>query len=246
MACEIGTIICSLNFDVFIYALLGGVLPALLWLWFWLHEDAGHREPRSLIVLTFMVGMAMVLLAAPVEKLVIVVGRLFNPSFTEGMLMAVVIWAGVEEIFKYIAARLTAFKHVAFTRPIDAFIYITTASLGFSAMENTLFLLSPLLKGDTFAAVIGGSLRFMGASLLHFLASGVIALCVGLTFYASRAKKALGLLVGLIIAVALHTLFNFFIIGNEKQHTFLVFSSVWILVIFLTISIERVKTIKNF
>ncbi len=244
MACT--SIICALNLNIFIYALAGGVLPALLWLWFWMHEENDHHEPRSLIILTFMVGMAGIFVVFPLQQLTIYVGKIFDTGFAAGSFIAVTIWAFWEELVKYLAARFTAFRHISFVHPIDAFIYITTASLGFSALENSILLLGPLLKGDTVGALNAGAMRFMGASLLHFIASGVIALCVGLTFYASRAKKALALCAGFIIAVVLHSLFNFFIIDNDKQNTLPVFLSVWILVILLTISLERVKSIKNF
>lgn len=244
MACT--SIICELKLHVFIYALLGGILPALLWLWFWMHEENEHHEPKSLIILTFLVGMAAVFFVFPLQQLTLYVGRLFVPTLTASAVLMVTILAFWEEFTKYLAARLTAFKSVSFVHPIDAFIYITTASLGFSAMENTIILLGPLLRGETIFAINDATMRFMGASLLHFIASGVIALFIGLTFYASRTKKFLALCAGLIIAVVLHSLFNFFIMNNDKENTLPVFLSVWVLVILLTISLERVKKIKNF
>ena len=39
------------------YAAIGGMLPALFWLWFWLQEDKLHPEPRSRIMLAFLGGM---------------------------------------------------------------------------------------------------------------------------------------------------------------------------------------------
>ncbi|NBV28658.1 PrsW family intramembrane metalloprotease [bacterium] len=244
MACT--SIICALNLNVFLYALMGGILPALLWLWFWMHEENDHHEPKSLIILTFLVGMAGVFVVFPLQQITIYFGKFFIPTFTAGTILAVTMWAFWEELIKYLAARLTAFKHISFVHPIDAFIYITTASLGFSAMENTILLLNPLLQGETVMAINAAAMRFMGASLLHFLASGIIALFIGLTFYSSRIKKFISLCTGFIIAIMLHSMFNFFIINNDKKNTLPVFLSVWVLVILLTISLERVKKIKNF
>ena len=45
------------------YALLSGVLPALLWLWFWLKEDNLHPEPRKVIARTFISGAIAVIFA---------------------------------------------------------------------------------------------------------------------------------------------------------------------------------------
>lgn len=244
MACQ--TIICALQLDIFLYALAGGVLPALLWMWFWLHEDNDHDEPESLLIMTFLVGMASVFFVIPLQAITLKISNDLFPWIIQTSFIVVLIWAFWEELAKYLSARWTAFKHPTFTKPIDVFIYMMTAALGFSAMENTMLLMGLLIKGHTVAVINQGAERFMGASLLHFLTSSAIALCLGLTFYASKSKKLLALCTGFAIAVVLHSLYNFFIIENDKQNTFPVLLSVWILVILLTISLERVKRIKNF
>jgi len=58
----------SLDPQIFLYALLGGILPAILWLWFWLKEDAKKPEPRGLITLSFVAGMLGVFIVFPIEK----------------------------------------------------------------------------------------------------------------------------------------------------------------------------------
>jgi RsiW-degrading membrane proteinase PrsW (M82 family) len=50
---------------VFFYGLLGGLLPALLWLWFFLKEDSKRPEPKWLILAAFLAGMLAVILALP-------------------------------------------------------------------------------------------------------------------------------------------------------------------------------------
>ena len=51
-------------------AAAGGILPALAWLWFWLREDSRHPEPRQLIALAFLAGMATVAVVIPIENYV--------------------------------------------------------------------------------------------------------------------------------------------------------------------------------
>ncbi len=48
--------------------MLGGVLPALLWLTFWLMEDRCEPEPKRYLLLTFIAGGAMVLAALWIEQ----------------------------------------------------------------------------------------------------------------------------------------------------------------------------------
>ena len=57
-----------INTDIIFYALLGGILPALIWLAFWLREDYKHPEPRGLILRTFLLGMGAVILVLPFQK----------------------------------------------------------------------------------------------------------------------------------------------------------------------------------
>jgi RsiW-degrading membrane proteinase PrsW (M82 family) len=137
------------------------------------------------------------------------------------------------------------FKKV-YNEPIDAFIYMMTAALGFTALENTFYLLAPLLQGDTMGGIMTTNLRFMGASLLHVVASGALAICISYGFYAPTYKKIFFWIYGLILATVLHTLFNYFIIIATEESTFLVFSFVWLTTIILILALERVKAIKKF
>ena len=68
-----------LSFQTILFALLGGVLPALLWLWFWLKEDKKRPEPRGLILLAFIAGMLTVPVVLPFEKLADSAKPLYRP-----------------------------------------------------------------------------------------------------------------------------------------------------------------------
>jgi len=60
---------------------VGGILPALIWLWFWLKEDKENPEPKGLLFLTFILGMIAVIIILPLEK--IASGLIINnPSYT--------------------------------------------------------------------------------------------------------------------------------------------------------------------
>lgn len=231
--------------EMFVYALLGGVLPALLWMWFWMHEDYEHNEPKWIIALTFLVGMCTVFLVYPFQKMFPNIA--VEPGdFTT--LWVITSWAGLEELFKFGAAYFCALKvKGVFNEPIDAFIYLMTAALGFTAMENTFYLLAPLLQGDTVGSIMTGNLRFMGASLLHVVASGTLAIFISYAFYKkSKIIKWFYWLFGIIAATIIHTAFNYFIIVTADGNTYLIFSFVWITTVLLILALEHVKRIKKF
>jgi RsiW-degrading membrane proteinase PrsW (M82 family) len=229
--------------EAFFYALLGGLLPALIWMWFWMHESYSHNEPKNVIALTFVAGMACVFLVYPFQQLI----PRYLFGLEDGSGGTIIIWAALEELFKFGAAYFCAFKvKAAFDEPSDAFIYLMTAALGFSAMENTFYLLSPLLQGDTIGSIITGNSRFMGASLLHVVASGALSVFISYAFYKTKWAKRSYWIIGLLAATVLHTLFNYFIIITTEDSSYLIFSFVWLTTIILIAALEKVKAIKQF
>ena len=125
--------------------------------------------------------------------------------------------------------------------PFDGVFYLVTAALGFAAFENMLFLLSPLQEGDVLRTVVTGDLRFIGATLLHTLSSATIGVALALSFYRSAAVRRSAALFGVILAVALHTLFNFFILGIRDGVTFWMFFTISVGIIAVLLLLERIK-----
>ncbi|MEI6042587.1 MAG: PrsW family glutamic-type intramembrane protease [bacterium] len=228
--------------EVFAYALVGGVLPAMFWLWFWMHEANDHKEPKDIIFLSFVVGMCGVFVVYPLQKISV---GLFNLKDSD--LHAIYIWALIEEAVKFGGAWFIALRSkTIFNHPIDSFIYLMSVSLGFAAMENTLFLLTPLFRGDLVASIMTGAARFMGASLLHVAASGVFSIFIGYGFYRGKFGKFSLAFLGLLVAGVIHTIFNYIIVISDEQNMFIAFSFVWISIILLILSLEKVKQIKQF
>lgn len=222
---------------IIVYALLAGILPALLWLWFWLREDNLHPEPRSLVAGSFIAGMIVVVVAAFAEKYVADI--IFDTEYRY------IAWAAIEEILKFLAVALVVFHSKNMDEPIDAMIYCITVALGFAALENALFILSPLNDGDITKGIITGNMRFVGATLVHTVCSAVIGFMVGISFYKNTFIKALSLISGVILAVVLHAGFNLAIINQTVTSVLKVFGFVWIGVVILIILFEEIKGIKD-
>lgn len=216
------------------YAFLGGLLPTLIWLWFWLREDEARPEPRILIATAFIAGMIAVPFVLPVQRFAL---DFFKPE-SLGLIFA---WATAEEVMKFLLAMIAVLWRKAVNEPIDEILYMLTIALGFAALENTLFLLSPITDGDWIGSTLTGNLRFLGATLLHTLSSSVIGLALAMAFFKSKPMKWLYATGGLILAIALHTLFNYFIINTNGERTLIVFVAVWLGIIGLILFFERVK-----
>jgi RsiW-degrading membrane proteinase PrsW (M82 family) len=220
----------------FLYAILTGMLPAILWLWFWLREDHLHPEPRAMIAGAFMIGMAAVVVVIPLQKLAL--------SFTTGVDSQYIVWATIEEIVKFIVAYFITFHSIDMDEPLDPIIYLITVSLGFAALENTFFLLGSFSQGDIVQSITTGNMRFVGATLVHVISSACIGLMLGLTFYRRKYVRVLAGLVGLILGISLHSFFNLSIISASTGDTIKIFGYIWISAIVLMMFFEEVKAVK--
>ncbi len=217
-------------------AIAGGIVPALVWLWFWLREDSRHPEPRRLIALAFIAGMCTVAIAIPIEQ--------FVALFIHNQFFTFTAWSAIEETLKFITALAVIFWRRDYDEPVDAVIYMICIALGFSAVENALFLWNPSLSGTTLVQeIITDNLRFVGATLIHVLSSATIGVSLALAFYKPRTVKILYALSGVILAILLHSAFNFLILHTPQADMLRTFVFVWIGVVVLLAALEFVKRI---
>lgn len=224
------------NKGVSFLALLGGLIPALFWLWFWLREDKKRPEPKIRIGLTFFLGMLVGLVVIPIQY--------FIETVFFSAILIVIVAAFAEELFKYLAAYCSALKTTVADEPIDSIIYLITAALGFSAFENFLYLLVPFFESSWLESFTLASFRFVGASLLHIAASGIIGVLLALSFYKPAVFKRAMLALGLILATCLHAIFNLLIMRGEAFAMFLILIIVWTAIVFILLFFEKVKTIR--
>ncbi|MCX6715802.1 MAG: PrsW family intramembrane metalloprotease [Candidatus Taylorbacteria bacterium] len=217
-------------------ALLVGLIPSLLWLFFWMREDADQPEPRSLLAGCFFAGMFTVVVAIFAEQYIGVIVNDISLKYT--------LWSGIEEIFKFAAVALVALFTRHNDEPIDAMVYCIAVALGFAALENALFVMAPLSHGELATSIIHGNLRSIGATLVHVVSSAIIGFSLGLTFYRGHAMKFLSLVIGLIVAVAIHTSFNLSIINAGPTDTLKAFGWIWGAVVVMIILFEEVKAVR--
>ena len=215
------------------YAILVGVVPALLWLWFWLYqEDREDPEPIILIIAAFILGAVLVLIAMWMEK--------FSINFVKDNTMQIIVWAGIEELLKLIGVSLMIFGNNIIRRPIDYPMYFIATALGFAAFENVLYLIKPMSASNTVVGMLTGNLRFLGSTLLHAIASSMLGIALGLSFYLKQ-YRVLYLLIGIICAIILHSVFNFFIMKENGGNFLSVFGFLWVVAIINILIFEKLK-----
>lgn len=222
--------------DLKIFAIaffLGGLIPSLFWLWFWLKEDEENPEPKVMLAIMFAMGIASVAFVLPIQKFIYA-----HVGSYEGKL---VLWATTEEALKFIAVLLVIWGTNRANEPIDWPIYLITAALGFATLENTLFLVKPISLDGTTVALLTGHLRYLGSTLLHSVASGIIGIAMGVSFFMNGFKKAFFVFIGFLVAVTLHSVFNFFIIRNNGSDFLKVFAFLWAATVIVLLLFEKVR-----
>src|SRR3990167_5031856 len=215
------------------YAFLGGLLPSFIWLYFLLKEDASHPEPKALVALTFVAGMAAVPLALPLEHYV--------KEYLNGSLSVITAWALIEETLKYLMAAIFILWRRAVDEAPDYVIYMITIALGFASAENMLFLIAPLSEGQLAMSVFTGDLRFLGSTLLHVIASAAIGLAFAFSAKFRPLARAIAAALGVILAITLHTAFNMLIIKQGTSTALVAFFLVWMVAVIFFAAFEVLK-----
>jgi RsiW-degrading membrane proteinase PrsW (M82 family) len=230
--------------ELFVPALLA-ILPSYVWMLFFLKNDR-NPEPNMRILVTFLIGMLFAIPTFFVETgiLALIDGE---RSICAAFIFLLKIFIGValvEEIFKYLSARLFAFRHQEFDEPMDAPIYMMVSALGFAAVENSLFLSAADWTKPEIPLALA-LIRFLGATFLHALSSALFGCFIALSFYHFKKRK-MYFWTGLSLATLLHGSYNFLIIGMQSYSQFLLLFVALLGVSFVLLQFfEKIKTLKS-
>lgn len=227
----------GIEHNIIFIALFTGIIPTILWLFFWLREDRFQPEPKGLLFLTFIAGALSVFIVLPLESVVKASGIIGTER--------IFIFAAAEELVKFFVVFLIDFNSSYLDEPIDYAVYLITGALGFATMENVLFLLSPGLQTDISFIIETGTLRFLGASILHSILAATLGIILGFVFYKSRGTRTLFIVVGLGVVIILHTIFNYFIIKYVEINGLLTLGILWLVTLIIINLFERVRRVNH-
>lgn len=187
------------------------LLPAIIWFLFYF-SGRTHKESSLWLILTFIAGIIVAFVSFSLEypaESIMVAAKISKDSPIYFLSFAI-----IEEVMKFVATYLVTLKNKKFTAPADAMIYMVATSLGFATLEN-LGAAFGVGKDAAFANnIILGVLaimilRFVGATLLHSLASAVVGYYWALDIIHFFERRYL--IIGLILASLIHGIFNILI-----------------------------------
>ena len=157
----------------------------------------------------------------------------------------VILWAAAEEIVKFIAVVLLLYRTGFIDEATDWPIYLMTAALGFAALENVMFLIKPFSLGESTVAILTGHLRFLGATLLHTISSGVLGIALGFCLNSGRVSKGIHFVVGMALAICLHSVFNFFIMKEAGNDIIKAMGFLWVAAIVVMLIFEKLRRMSD-
>ncbi len=219
-------------------AILYGMIPAVLWLYFWSRENRERPRHGGILTACFVGGVFMVIAALPVEKWL----ALLSTNDT----VLTILWASAEELLKFGAFAFIILRGGrAIEEPIDYALYVMVVGFGFAGFENALYFLQPLQESDTVVVFLSGTMRYLGTTLMHAITASFAGIALGLTYYRPRVQKIVGVCIALILACVFHIIFNLTIVQNYGQNFFQVFGLVWLVAIVVLIFYEKLRNMST-
>jgi protease PrsW len=181
--------------------LLLAILPPLLIAYYIYQKDKYDKEPKSLIIKSFLFGCLGIIPA------------IFLELFAEGMFNNLILYvfigiALVEEGVKYFFLKKYLFNKPEFNEPMDGIVYAVMISLGFATVENIFYVFNH--PGQEMQVAI---MRMFTAIPLHAACGVILGYFVGLAKFSDN--KNILLYKGLFLATLVHGLYNYFIFLGE-------------------------------
>jgi len=195
-----------MNLTSLMLLLVVAFLPPLMYVVWVRNTERYNREPWRAIVLCFLWGATIAVIAAFILEFVLDVS--LSLSFSDqnllGLTLVIIVAPVVEECTKPLALRMKTVKK-ELDEPEDGFIYGAVAGLGFSATENLLYGFNFLSEG-LFVFIVLMAMRSIGGCLLHASATSLTGYGYGKTIMGRTSW--LKVLPYFLLAIALHGFYN--------------------------------------
>ena len=233
--------------SIIIYIILG-ILPSLIWLSYYLSKDL-HPEPKRMIVKIFLWGALMAIPVIFIELGLDWILDLFKKIYSMDLISYNLIYffliiSPVEEFFKYLVVRVKVINSPHLDEPLDIMLYMVVTALGFAAVENVFYFLRTMGQSLEITSAVY-IVRFIGAVFLHTLCSAVIGYFLAISFCEIKLKRT-RLVLGILIAVALHGIYDFSIITVEGLGKYIIPVTVIITLAFIVFAaFEELKNMKS-
>jgi len=181
------------------------ILPGLLIIWFIYREDLYEKENWLPLVLSFMLGVAVTYPVMKMQELFYDMGWKDDGSLWNTLFSAFILVAFTEELVKYVALLLYPYRSRFFNEPLDGIVYATFIGMGFATLENVLY----AYRYDMATTLV----RALTAVPAHATFAALMGYYIGKAKFDLPRRRS-HLIKGLIMAITLHGLYDFFVLQN--------------------------------
>ena len=186
-------------------SLILAIVPPILIAYYIYQKDKFDREPKGLIVKSFLFGCLSVIPILFLETI-----------FNENLFSSLFIYmfcgvALVEEGMKYFFLKKYLFNRSEFNEPLDGIVYAVMVSLGFATVENISYVIGAQEEGAGVAV-----LRMFSAIPLHAACGVIMGYFVGMAKFNKKNNNSL-LLKGVFLATLVHAIYNYFLFLGQGQ-----------------------------
>jgi len=183
------------------YLLILATLPPILIAYYVYRQDKYEKEPRRLIIKSFLFGCFAIIPAIVLESI-------FNENLFPTLFLYVLFGiAFIEEGLKYFFLKKYMYVDKEFNEPMDGIVYAVMISLGFATVENIAYVMFYASPGEEMSVAI---LRMFSAIPLHAACGVILGYYVGLAKFSKKKESEL-LYTGLAYATLVHAVYNYFL-----------------------------------
>ncbi len=227
---------------------LAAIIPMSLYLYLIWKMDKYDREPVKLVLANYLWGALGAVILALLGSLILTffVQIFISDEFDIDLFGSVIIAPFVEEITKGVFLLITITSR-KFDNITDGIVYGGAIGLGFGMTENFFYFISNMDNVSDWISIV--IVRTLFSGVMHLVATATLGAFLGLSkFMISPLRLVLGL-IGLVIAMLIHSLWNFFVSFDETVFLGFIFMIVsviiFVMVFKLSLSSERKMILKE-
>lgn len=223
-----------------VYLILMAIIPPVLLMCITYMLDKKEREPLSLLIVLFIMGVISIVPAWVLEKAGKQILSIWGLNKGMYMLIYAFLVIGIaEEGSKYFLLKLVSWKHPAFNYRFDGIVYAVYVSLGFALAENVLYVQNYGVK----VAIM----RALTAIPLHASCGVLMGIYYGFArgcaYAGNNAGKKKNSRIALFIPIFVHGFYDFSVMV-EDEFMYIIWIA-FTVTIFGTVILRLIKYSKN-
>ena len=220
-----------------IFSALAAIVPMSIYLVLIWKFDRYDREPFKLVLINYMWGaLGAIVLALLGSLFFTFIASLFiRDSVQLSRFGAIVVAPIVEEITKGLFLLITI-ANKKFDNITDGIVYGGAIGLGFGMTENFLYFVT---YGESLANwIMLVIVRSLFSAVMHCVSTATLGAFLGLAKFKTPAKKVVYAFIGLMIAMLIHSIWNFSLSYENIAPIGFLFMFVSIIIFLSTFSIS--------